>query len=415
MPSLALYFQVHQPYRIRRVSYFDRGSTDKDSFDDTLNRSIMEGVAKRCYLPTNKVLLDLIGRHEGRFKVTFSLTGTVVEQMRRYAPEALASFRALADTGAVEFLGESYHHSLAMMYAPDEYREQVALHRDLIRREFGREPTVFRHTELLYSDELGDMAYDMGFRGVLAEGVDRVLGWRSPNVTYTAASCPLRVITRNHQLSDALSFRFRELGGETNGAVAARKYAEWVHSLSHSADVVGVFMDYETFGEHYRSDSGIFETLKALPSAILCREEWDFITPSEVLARYPSSGVLTVPNVTSWADTERDDSAWRGDEMQRAALRAVYDLGKFLRQIKPDPADLLDEWRRLQTSDHFYYMSTKGAGDGAVHNTFSPFDSPYDAFIAYMNVLRSFARRVSEVTRPEVDYPLDLRFLPSSR
>jgi alpha-amylase len=281
-----------------------------------------------------------------------------------------------------------------MLYDHAEYREQVRLHTEMVKREFGQSPKVFRHTELLYSDGLAAMAHEFGFQGIVAEGIDRVLGWRSPNSIYSATGSPLKVLLRNHQLSDAISFRFRENGSGSARGMAARHYAEWLHTLSDTADVVGVFMDYETFGEHYREESGIFDLLEALPAAILSDSEWNFAIPSEALARCAPIGVLSAPDLTSWADTERDDSAWRGDEMQRAALRSIYDVGTLLKSAASVDHEAIEQWRRLQASDHFYYMSTKGCGDGAVHRSFSPFESPYEAFIAYMNAVRHFSRRI---------------------
>lgn len=389
MPAVCFYFQVHQPYRLRRYSYFDIGGRH-DYFDDELNKAMLQRVAARCYIPANKVLLELIREHKGAFKVAFSITGTAIEQMKAYAPEALESFRELADTGCVEFLGETYYHSLASLYDFREWAAQVALHSDCIEREFGFRPTVFRNTELLYSDDIGAAAGELGFKAVLAEGVDDVLGWRSPNFMYRVPGKGIKLLLKNYKLSDDIAFRFSANGD----FLSPKAYASWIHELSGNADVVGLFLDYETFGEHYREESGIFTFLKNLPAAIVANQDWRFSTPTEVTERLSAVGELSFSRLTSWADTRRDESAWAGNEMQKKSLARIYDTATLFegRYIQDEAMTSAREtWRRLQTSDHYYYMCTKGYGDGVVHQYFSPFESPYDAFIAYSNVVKDFA------------------------
>lgn len=390
MPAVCFYFQVHQPYRINRYTFFDIG-TARDYFDEGLNRSIMRRVAERCYLPANERLLRCTERFQGEFRVAFSLSGVAVEMMRTYAPEALESFRALSRTGCVEFLGETYYHSLASLYDPREFREQVRLHTALMVREFGVRPTVFRNTELIYNDDIGRAVGDLGFSAVLAEGAHDILGWRSPNFICRVPDRPTKLLLKNFKLSDDIAFRFSSGSWGASKTLRASQYAAMLHELDGNAEFVGLFLDYETFGEHHREEDGIMEFLSELPEQVLSRKGWTFTTPSEAAGYLHPVSELSVARTTSWADTERDVSAWSGNNMQQGALAAIYNPRELFagREIYSSALDSTrDTWRRLQTSDNFYYMSTKGQGDGAVHSYFSPFQSPYDAFIAYMNVLK---------------------------
>lgn len=401
MPAVCFYFQVHQPDRLRRYSYFDVGNATS-YFDDTLNRSIMERVATRCYLPANERLLRKIREYAGSFKVSFSITGTAIEQMRLYAPAALESFRALAATGCVEFLAETYYHSLSSLYDRDEFEAQVRLHADVIEREFGQRPRVFRNTELMYNDEIGRVVGAMGFRAVMVEGARDVLAWRSPHFVYRVAGAATKLIPRSFQLSDDIAFRFTHGGKNQSARLTPQRYAASLHELTGNADIVGLFLDYETFGEHHGKDTGILDFLEELPRHVLAHKEWTCATPSEAIRYLPPVSELSFSRVTSWADTGRDITAWCGNEMQRGALTALYDTATLYagRDLTaPDMALARETWRRLQTSDHFYYMSTKGDGDGVVHRYFSPFESPYDAFVGYMNVLKDIkARSQGEIT-----------------
>lgn len=399
MPAVCFYFQVHQPYRLRRYSYFDVENATT-YFDEDLNRSIMERVSTRCYLPANERLLKEIREHGGAFKVAFSLSGTAIEQMRLYAPEALESFRALAATGCVEFLGETYYHSLASLYDRDEFEAQVRLHSDVVEREFGQRPRTFRNTELIYNDEIGRVVGELGFRGVMVEGATDVLGWRSPHFLYRVAGATTKILPRSFKLSDDIAFRFTHRGEDEMERLTPQRYAASLHALTGNADIVGLFLDYETFGEHHGDDTGILTFLEQLPGEVLAHKEWTFTTPSEATRYLHPVSELSFSRVTSWADTERDVSAWCGNEMQRAALATLYDteaLYAGLDIMAPEMVLACETWRRLQTSDHFYYVSTKGDGDGVVHRYFSPYESPYDAFVGYMNVLKDIHARSREI------------------
>ena len=385
MPDLCLYCQVHQPYRLRRYRVFDIG-TGAGYFDDEANRDILRRVADKCYLPTNRLLTEAIQRSGGRFRLALSLSGVLLEQLETHAPDALASFQELVGTGAVELLSETYHHSLAALRDPDEFRTQVELHRQAIERHFGQRPTIFRNTELIYDDAIGPMVSRLGFQGMLVEGAERVLGWRSPNYPYESASAPgLRLLPRNYRITDDLGFRFSNRDWD-GWPLTADKWADWI---AHSAESsVHVFMDYETFGEHQWAETGIFEFLRRLPDA-LARRNIACVHPSTVAGRTPV-GTLSYPTPTSWADVERDTSAWLGNRMQQAAFDRLYRIGREVKALG-DPWRV-DAWRRLTTSDHCYYMCTKWFADGDVHKYFNPHASPYDAFVAFMNALTDLER-----------------------
>jgi alpha-amylase len=305
--------------------------------------------------------------------------------MREYAPEALESFRELARTGCVEFLGETYHHSLAALRDEGEFRAQVEMHGDVIRSEFGVTPTIFRNTELIYSDRIGELIAGLGYSGVLTEGVADILGWRTAHCTYNLPGSSLRIIPKSSTLSDDIAFRFQS-GGSNGLPLTVERFVERLRVTTNAEDVVGLFMDYETFGEHHSAKSGILTFLEMLPEAITRMPGWEVLSLAQVLERSSSQGELSYPRETSWADEARDISAWCGNSMQRGALEKVYAL-------TPKTAALKEVWRRLQTSDHFYYMATKTGADGEVHSYFSPFESPYEAFISYMNVLSDLAAR----------------------
>lgn len=389
MASVCFYFQVHQPFRLRRFSIFDRGA---DYFDNPVNQELLRKVAAKCYLPTNAVLLELVERHAGRFKVAFSLSGLVIEQFQRFVPEVLDSFRRLAETGAVEFLAETYYHSLAFLYSREEFVAQVGLHRQLIQRLFGQTPGVLRNTELIYNNELGKVAAELGYRVVLCEGADHLLGYRSPTFLYTPPGVPrVKLLLKNYRLSDDIAFRFSNRNWPEY-PLTAEKFARWVHQVNGNGYVVNLFLDYETFGEHQWVETGIFDFLRRLPEAVFKLPDNDFKTPGECAAAYETSGEYDVPHMISWADTERDLSAWLGNAMQSNSLHELYRLEPRVKE-RGDEA-LLHDWRRLQTSDHFYYMSTKHFADGDVHKYFNPYDSPYDAFINFMNVLDNLRGRL---------------------
>ena len=393
--SVCFYFQVHQPDRLRQFRFFDIGN-DFHYFDDFANRTIVRRIADRCYLPMNNLLLEQIKAHKGAFKVAFSISGVAVEQFGKYAPEVLDSFKALAATGCVEFLSETYSHSLASLSSPTEFKKQVKEHQKMMQGLFGVKPTSFRNTELIYSDDIGEMVGELGYNVVLAEGAKHVLGWKSPNFVYANALNPrVKVLLRNFGLSDDIAFRFGNNAWE-GWPLTADKYASWLGSSLAKEDVVNLFMDYETFGEHQKASTGIFDFMKNLPAAVLA-EGLEFATPSEVAAKYQPVAPLNVKYPTSWADEERDTSAWLGNELQEEAFGKVCALESDVVKTKDDK--LINTFRKLQESDHFYYMCTKFFSDGSVHSYFNPYDSPYEAFINYMNVLGDFEIRVKDAVK----------------
>ncbi len=386
MPSVSLYFQVHQPFRLRQFSFFD-SSQDFDYFDDSKNGEILRKVAEKCYLPTNETILRLIDRFEGKFRVAYSITGVALEQFERYSPETLASFQSLAQTGCVEFLGETYYHSLSSIYDRAEFQAQVQKHRRLMERLFGQSPTVFRNTELIYDDSIGKQVAEMGYKAILAEGVDDFLAWRSPNFVYRVPETSTALLLKNYRLSDDVAFRFSNRDWH-DYPLTADKFARWIHNISGAGEVVNLYMDYETFGEHQWESTGVFKFLEHLPGEILSHPHWDFLTPSQVVDRYSPVSDLSFPRTRSWADVDRDLTAWCGNKMQTKAIEALYECA---REVFADDDPLaVDTWRKLQTSDHFYYMCTKWFSDGDVHAYFSPYESPYDAFLNFQNVLRNF-------------------------
>ncbi len=385
MKTVCLYFQVHQPWRLKKYRFFNMGK-DHNYLDDLLNRSIMQKVARQCYLPMNALLLKLIKENKGKFRCSFSITGIAIEQFRAYAPEVLESFRALAETGCVEFLAETYSHSLAALASKEDFTAQVKLHMAAVKKEFGVKPTAFRNTELIYSDEIGEMVAGMGFRTMLAEGAKHVLGWKSPNYVYAnAIDQKLRLLLRNYKLSDDIAFRFSNEGWDQY-PLTADKFASWV--AAENGDVVNLFMDYETFGEHQKASTGIFDFVKALPKALLSTQQVEFATVSEAAKRLQPVAVLHCPHAMSWADEERDITAWLGNELQNEAFEKLYSLAPKVKALKNKDFEFV--WNFMQTSDHFYYMATKWLSDGDVHSYFNPYGSAYEAFINYMNVLSDF-------------------------
>ena len=386
MPSICLYVQVHQPWRLRRCSFF-RPTSDHTCFDDELNGAIFRSVAERCYLPANRLMRRLIEEHGGAFRFACSISGTALQQMEQFSPETLASFVDLVRTGCVELLGETSHHSLAALYDEREFHEEVRLHRELIRRHFGVTPQVFRNTELIYSDEIARMIAPLGYQAILAEGADDILAGRSPNRVYRVPGSAVALLTRNYHRSDDIAFRFSDPTGERAPLTAERLSRRLLQEGGRDA-VVNLFLDYETFGEHHRASSGIFDLLVGLPGRVIGKGGARFLTPTEVVKEHDVVEPLSVPRVTSWADEDRAVTAWRGNRMQRSALQQIFELGPSVRWRQNPVA--LETWRRLLTSDHFYYMSTKANADGEVHAYFRPYESPYEAFINYMNVLRDF-------------------------
>lgn len=394
--AIVLYLHVHQPFRIRHYTIFDSG-INHDYFDAPYddrrsNEQILHKVTEKSYLETNKVLKELLLNHE-EFKVSLSITGTVLEQMRKWSPRALHSFQDLVSTGRVEIVGETYHHSLAFFYSQAEFEMQVKMHRELVEELFGQTPTAFRNTELSYNNDLAYWADRAGYKAILAEGWDPVLGWRSPNFVYRPTyTNQIKLLMKNYKLSDDIAFRFSN-----------RDWSEWplttdkfTHWLKETGDATNfnLFMDYETFGEHQWSDSGIFDFLRHLPGEWLKDENHTFMTVSEAADSYDAVDTVDTPHTTTWADTERDLSAWLGNPMQQQSIQALYELQDAI--IKTGDFSLIEDWRKLQTSDHFYYMCTKWFNDGDIHAYFSPYETPYEAHINFMNSYHDLKYRLLE-------------------
>ena len=403
--DICWYFQVHQPWRLKNFRYLDVGKSHS-YFDNQKNAAILRKIADKCYLPMNNILFELVTELKGEFKVAFSITTTALQQMEDYAPEVIGSFKRLFDTGYVELLSETSHHSLASLYSPDEFKKQVMIHREEMSRLLIPPVSVFRNTELISSNAIVKLVAEMGFKGMLMEGADHILRWRSPLFKYRFNSAPqMPILMKNYRLSDDIAFRFSDRNW-SQWPLTSEKFTEWIKwihlenpvAIRGGVPFTGLFMDYETFGEHQWASTGIFEFMKSLPARLLAEKGLRFVTPSEACAGKVEEGCLAeeclidAPDPFSWADVERDLSAWQGNPIQDAALRAIYALENPIRAKAKElgdekGAELLETWRRLTTSDHFYYMCTKYFSDGDVHKYFNPFESPYDAHIIYMNVL----------------------------
>lgn len=388
--SICLYFQVHQPTRLRLYRFFDIGK-DSHYYDDFANRTILKRIATKCYIPMNELLLEAVKENKGKFKCAFSISGSAIEQFARYAPEVLDSFKALADTGCVEFLCETYNHSLAALGSRQEFEHQVLKHKAAVEKYFGVTPKTFRNTELIYSDSIGKDVYDLGFKTMLTEGARHIMGWMSPDYVYNNEyKSGLKLLLRNYALSDDIAFRFSDKNW-SEWPLTAEKYLGWLKASD--GEIVNLFMDYETFGEHQDASCGIFDFMKALPKLIVKDSDLEFVTPSRAATKHRSVGDLSVPEPISWADEERDLSAWLGNELQQDAYNKLYALEEKLSLL--DDEALWADYGHLQESDHFYYMCTKFFSDGEVHSRFNPYATPYEAFINYMNVLSDFTIRVN--------------------
>ena len=399
--SICLYFQVHQPTRLRLYRFFDIGK-DSHYYDDFTNRTILHRVAQRCYLPMNRILLDLIKKHGGAFKVTFSITGSALEQFDRYEPEVVDSFRELAATGNVEFLAETYYHSLSSLASEGEFKHQVETHVKTIEDHFGVTPKAFRNTEMIYSDSIGRMVYSLGFKTMLTEGAKHILGWKSPDYVYTdPLENRLKLLLRNYSLSDDIAFRFSDRGWD-NWPLTGEKFLSWLKAAD--GDIINLFMDYETFGEHQRESSGIFDFMRYLPDVVLGDGSFEFTTPSAATRKYKAIAEIDVPDPISWADEERDVTAWLGNELQQDAFNKLYEQSEKLALLN-NPV-LWEEFGHLQESDHLYYMSTKFFSDGEVHRYFNPYNTPYEAFINYMNALSDFILRIDDAVATSGQEPV---------
>lgn len=392
MKAICFYFQIHQPFRLKTFRFFDIGN-DHYYYDDFANDDIITRIAQRSYLPANEMLLSMIRQYGKQFRVAFSISGSALEQLEMYVPEFIDSMKELADTGCVEFLTETYAHSLAALQDPEEFVKQIHDHANKIYQLFGQKPKVFRNTELIFDDDIAQMVSGLGFEGAITEGAKQVLGWKSPNYVYSCASAPdLKLLLKNSKLSDDISFRFSNTQWPAY-PLTADKYIDWIDQLPHEEQIINLFMNYETFGELQPRESGIFEFIKALPRFAMERGI-EFWTPYEAISKLKPVGELTIPYALSWADEARDTSAWLGNTLQQEAVRKLYSIGERVRLCRD--RRILQDWNYLQASDHFFYMSTKLSADGSVHSHYSPYDSPYMAFTNYMNVLSDFMIRVEE-------------------
>lgn len=389
--TIALYLQLHQPYRVKRYTIFDTAHDhlyfNDEGEGDTNNRRIFERVADKSYRPMLAQLERLSEELPG-FRFSLSATGTFLEQAEAWTPDVVETLRRLVASGNAELLAETYHHSLAFYYSRHEFETQVNLHREKIFQTFGVIPSVFRNTELAYDDQLASWVAERGYKGILAEGWDTVLDWRSPNHLYRAAGTDkLALLLKNYRLSDDLAFRF------AHDNWSAASYIDKLHHSDPSAKLINLFMDFETFGEHQWEDTGIFAFFGQFVQA-WANDNQRFATVSDAIALHDQEGEISMPETITWADTERDLSAWTGNALQQEALKYIYALEHEVTQS--GDSDLIADWRKLLTSDHTYYMSTKWHDDGNIHAYFSPYDSPYDAFLSYMNVVRDLRWRVGE-------------------
>ena len=394
--GIVLYLHVHQPFRVRQYSVFDTADKhdyfeEPDYKTDRNNEQVLRKVADKSYRPMNSLLQRLLNKHPD-FKVSLSITGTFMEQAEQWAPDVLDSFKALVATGRVEIVSETYYHSLAFFYSRQEFERQVETHRQKVRQLFGVETSVFRNTELAYNDELAKWADGYGFKGILAEGWDPVLQWRSPNHVYRpTGTSNIKLLLKNYRLSDDLAFRFSNKAWAA-WPLTADTYSEWTNASITDSPLVNLFMDYETFGEHQWADTGIFDFFEEFVAKWLNNTDNTFYTASEAIDTHESAGEISMPNTVTWADNERDLTAWLGNDMQKEALKHLYALEDDV--MRTNDTQLINDWRMLQTSDHVYYMCTKWFTDGDVHAYFSPYDSPYDAFLYFINAVRDIRWRL---------------------
>jgi len=392
MKAICFYFQIHQPFRLKRYRFFDIGN-DHYYYDDFANDDIVTRIAHNSYIPAAESLLKMIEESKGKFRCALSITGTALEQFEQYVPEFIDLLKKLVATGCVEILGETYAHSLSSLIDIEEFVAQVRAHDAKVSELFGVKPRVFRNTELIYCDDLAPVIYDMGFKGCITEGAKHILGWKSPNYVYSAASCPkLKLLLKNSKLSDDITFNFSNTEWDAY-PLTADKYIDWIASTPADEQIVNLFMNLETFGSMQPRESGIFQFLEALPR-FAAERGIDFVTPSDAISRLKPVGELSVMHPISWADEARDTSAWLGNKLQDSAFNKLYSVAERVRMC--DDRRLKQDWNYLQTSDHFYYMSTKHMADGAIHSHFSPYDTPFQAFTNYMNVLSDFLVRVEE-------------------
>ena len=390
--SICIYFQIHHPERLRKYQFFDIGKKH-NYFDNYANRSELEDLAENCYLPANALLLDLIKKYEGKFKVAFSISGSAIDQLEMHTPEVIRSFQELAQTGQVEFLAETYSHSLASLSEDtDEFELQVKRHSAAIKELFGKKPVTFRNTSLIYSDKIGKRVADLGFKTMLTDGAKHVLGWKSPNFVYkNALDENLNLLLKNSKLSDDIAIRFSDRSW-SEYPLTSEKYADWVSHSLQDTEVLNLFMNYEVIGHYNRAESGIFDFLRYFIQQIAENPNYQFLLPKEVTKKHTAKDILPVPYPISWTDEERDITSWLGNELQKEAFTELFKIQPLVKKKKN--AELNEDYSRLQASEHFYFMRTKLFSGADYHKYILPYESPYEAFINYMNVLSDFIERV---------------------
>ena len=390
--SICIYFQIHHPERLRKYQFFDIGRKH-NYFDNYANRSELEDLAENCYLPANALLLDLIKKYEGKFKVAFSISGSAIDQLEMHTPEVIRSFQELAQTGQVEFLAETYSHSLASLSEDtDEFELQVKRHSAAIKELFGKKPVTFRNTSLIYSDKIGKRVADLGFKTMLTDGAKHVLGWKSPNFVYkNALDENLNLLLKNSKLSDDIAIRFSDKNW-SEYPLTSEKYVDWVSHSLQDTEVLNLFMNYEVIGHYNRAESGIFDFLRYFIQQIAENPNYQFLLPKEVTKKHTAKDILPVPYPISWTDEERDITSWLGNELQKEAFTELFKIQPLVKKKKN--AELNEDYSRLQASEHFYFMRTKLFSGADYHKYILPYESPYEAFINYMNVLSDFIERV---------------------
>ena len=387
MKTICFYFQVHLPMQLKRYRFFEIGS-DHYYYDDFANEANVQRVANNSFLPSNRLILDMIRSSHGKFKVSFSISGIALELFEQYAPEVIDSFKELAATGSVEFIAETYAHSLASIFDPEEFVLQAKQQSDTLFELFGVRPTVFRNTEMIYSDEIGQMIHELGYNTILTEGSKHVLGWKSPNFLYGHSYIPqVKILTRNMKLSDDIAYRFSDWSW-SEFPLTAEKLMGWIKNSDESEKIFSMFMGYQSFGDRQKPESGIFEFLKALPYQALANRI-SFSTPSEIAKKFNPISPISVPYPQSWIGEEKDLSSWTGNDLQTEALQKLYQVGERVRLCSD--RSLKHDCLCLQSSDHFQYMTTKPWNSFAIYPNY---DSPYDAFTNYMNILADFIDRV---------------------
>jgi alpha-amylase len=390
---ICLFFYVHQPYRLKTYRFFNIGH-DHEYYDDDRNKNVIKLTSRDCYLPANDLLMNIMNKHGDAFKVTFGISGTAIEQFKKYTPQVIDNFRQLYHTGNVEYVAEPYANSLAMLSDPAEYRRQIEQHKNLMKCHFGCLPTTLVNTNLVYSNDTAALAHQMGFKSILTEGARQALGWRSSNYLYSSDLYPeIKLLMRNSGLSDDIAFRF-SMHDWNQWPLTADKFMSWLNKIDKKEKVVNLFMDYGIFGHMQMDETGIFRFMNSLVDKIIKSREWCFRTVSEASDSIEPVGTLDIPESISWADQDHDTSAWLGNELQKEAFDSLYSVAHIMESCSD--RGLLSDWNRLQTCDHLYYMSTKHFNDGLVQRFYSPYNSPYDAFVNYMNVLSDFLIRVHE-------------------